>query len=65
MHQLYHPSWKAEIPYTLAVVQLDEGPRMHTNLVNVPVEDVHVGMRVKGHFDDVTDEVTLPKFEPA
>ena len=65
MHQLYHPSWKAEIPYTLAVVQLDEGPRMHTNLVNVPVDDVHVGMRVKVHFDDVTDEFTLPKFEPA
>ncbi len=65
MHQLYHPSWKAEIPYTLAVVQLDEGPRMNTNLVNVPVEDIHVGMRVKIHFEDVTGEFTLPKFEPA
>ncbi len=65
MHQLYHPSWKAEIPYTLAVVQLDEGPRMHTNLVNVDGDDVCVGMRVKIVFDDVTGEITLPKFEPA
>ena len=64
MHQLYHPSWKAEIPYTLAVVQLDEGPRMHTNLVNVDVEQIYVGLRVQVVFDDVTDEFTLPKFEP-
>lgn len=65
MHQLYHPSWKEEIPYTLAVVQLDEGPRMNTNLVHAAAEEVRVGMRVKVFFDDVTDEFTLPKFEPA
>ena len=63
MHQLYHPSWKEEIPYILAVVELDEGPRMQTTIVNA--DDIHVGMRVQVYFDDVTDEVTLPKFAPA
>lgn len=65
MHQLYHPSWKESLPYNLAVVQLDEGPRMQTTLINVDPDDIHVGMRVKVFFDDVTDDITLPKFEPA
>ena len=38
---------------------------MNTNLVNVETEDIKVGMRVQVVFDDVTDEFTLPKFEPA
>ena len=65
MHQLYHPSWQEEIPYVLAVVELDEGPRMQTTLVNVEEDGIRVGMRVRVYFDDVTDEHTLPKFEPA
>ncbi len=65
MHQKYHPGWAVEVPYTLAVVELDEGPRMQTTLVNVDPEQIRVGMRVKVRFDDVTDEFTLPKFEPA
>lgn len=65
MHQVYHPSWGEEVPYVLAVVELDEGPRMNTTLINVEHDQIQCGMRVKVAFDDVTDEITLPKFEPA
>ena len=65
MHQLYHPSWKEDIPYILAVVELDEGPRMQTTLVNVDPDAIHAGMRVQVYFDDITEEFTLPKFAPA
>ena len=65
MHQVYHPSWGEEIPYVLAVVELDEGPRMNTTLINIEQDQIQCGMRVKVTFDDVTDEITLPKFEPA
>ena len=38
---------------------------MQTTLVNVDPDEIRVGMRVKVHFDDITDDHTLPKFEPA
>ena len=38
---------------------------MQTTLVNVDPDDIRVGMRVQVYFDDITEEHTLPKFEPA
>jgi uncharacterized protein len=51
-------------PYVLAIVELDEGPRMTTNIDAAP-ENVKVGMPVTVQFDDVTPEHTLVKFKPA
>jgi uncharacterized protein len=51
-------------PYVLAIVELDEGVRMTTN-VEAPPEAVKVGMPVSVWFDDVTPERTLVKFKPA
>jgi hypothetical protein len=48
----------------LAIVELDEGPRMTSNIVGAP-ESVKVGMPVVVQFDDVTPEHTLVKFKPA
>ncbi|MFC2058605.1 Zn-ribbon domain-containing OB-fold protein [Chloroflexota bacterium] len=52
------------IPYVVAFVELKEGPRMMTNIVNCDPDEVKIGMPVRVYFDDVTDDVTLPKFEP-
>ena len=54
-------------PYIIAVVELDEGPRMMTNLVGVePDPDlVRCEMRVEIVFDDVDDDFTLPRFRPS
>jgi uncharacterized OB-fold protein len=56
-----------EAPYVVAMVELEEGPKLMTNIVNVEADPEHisVGMPVKVFYDDVTDEITLPKFEPA
>jgi uncharacterized OB-fold protein len=54
----------ADKPYVLAIVELDEGVRMTTN-VEAPPETVKVGMPVAVYFDDVTPERTLVKFKPA
>ena len=51
-------------PYVLAIVELDEGLRMTSNIVAAP-ESVKVGMPVAVQFDDVTPEHTLVKFKPA
>jgi len=64
-HQAYFSSFKDEIPYNVAEVELEEGPRLFTNLVSVRNEDIQIDMPVEVAFDDVTEEVTLAKFRPA
>jgi len=63
-HQAYFSSVKDEIPYNVAEVELDEGPRLLTNLVGIDNADIKIGIPVEVVFDDVTDEVTLAKFRP-
>jgi uncharacterized OB-fold protein len=64
-HQAYFSSVKDEIPYNVAEVELDEGPRLLTNLVGIDNADIQIGLPVEIVFDDVTEEVTLAKFRPA
>jgi uncharacterized OB-fold protein len=58
-------AWKEAVPYTAVVVQLDEGPRLTSNLVDAEPEAIRVGLPVEVAFDDVTPEITLPKFRLA
>jgi uncharacterized OB-fold protein len=59
-----HPAFREDTPYVLAIVELEEGPRLTTNVVGVEPEKVRVDMPVQAAYDDVTPEVTLLKFEP-
>jgi uncharacterized OB-fold protein len=63
-HQPYFRSFEKEIPYNVAEVELDEGPRLTTNLVGVKNEEIRAGMPVEVIFDAVTPEITLAKFKP-
>ncbi len=63
-HQAYFSSFKDDIPYNVAEVELEEGPRLLTNLVAIDNADIEIGMLVEIVFEDVTDEVTLAKFRP-
>lgn len=58
------PGFAEEVPYVVAIVELDEGPKMMTNLVDVEPEPskIAIGSRVEIVYDDVTEEITLPKF---
>jgi uncharacterized OB-fold protein len=64
-HQLYHPAWKADLPYNVAWIKLQEGPLLMTNIIECRNEDIRIGMPVEVVFDDVTNEVTLPRFRPS
>jgi uncharacterized OB-fold protein len=64
MWQRYFPTFEAELPYNVAYVELDEGPKLMTNVVDVAPEDIRCDMPVEAVFDDVTDEISLPKFRP-
>jgi len=58
-----HPAFKA--PYSVVLVELEEGMRIVSNLVDVKPDDIKIGMAVEVTFDKITDEVTLPKFKRA
>ena len=60
--QQFHPAF--EVPYAVAIVELEEGVRTTTNIIDCEPEELYVGMPVEVVFEDVTEEVTLPKFRP-
>lgn len=64
-------AYKGDPPHIVVLVDLDEGVRMMSLLVkdepgypSLDPDDVKIGQRVRVVFDDVTDEITLPKFTP-
>lgn len=65
-HQNYFPGFAGEIPYNVVYIQLAEGPFLISNLVDLPdARDPRCDDEVEVVFDDVTPEVTLPKFRLA
>lgn len=63
-HHLYNAAFRDDIPYNVAVIKLEEGPLIVSNMVNIANENIQIGMRVKVTFENVTDAISLPKFEP-
>jgi uncharacterized OB-fold protein len=61
-HQLWHPGFKDDIPYNVALIELAEGPQIISQVVGCKNEELQCGAAVEVTFDDVTPEVTLPKF---
>lgn len=65
MHQVYHPGFAGEVPYAVVIVKLAEGVKITSNVVGVAPHDIRIGMPVRVVFEEITDEITLPKFAPA
>ncbi len=61
VHKAWFPAFAEDIPYNVVQVELEEGPRLTTNVVGLPNERLKVGLPVVIDFDDVT----LPRFRPA
>lgn len=59
------PPFDQIVPYVVALVDLDEGPRMMTNVVDCPADSVTIGQRVEVVFADEVDGIALPFFRPA
>ena len=54
-------------PYAIAIVELDEGPRMMSNIIGCPQtpEALELDMRLEVAFEKLDDKITLPMFRPA
>ena len=63
-HRPYFKGFADELPYNVTLVELDEGPRLYTNLVGIAYRNIEIGLRVEAVFEPVTDEITIVKFRP-
>ena len=65
VRQSYHPFFRSRVPYAVAWVDLDEGPRILSNIIDVedPLEDVQIGMRVTLAWEE-HEAVNIPLFKP-
>ncbi len=59
------PQFNDMVPYTVPLVDLEEGVRMVAIIEGVEPEDMKLGMPVQVIFADVTEEITLPRFRKA
>jgi uncharacterized protein len=62
MHQVYDPAFADEVPYNIAIVELEEGVRLTTNVVGCANAELSIGMALEVTFERVSDEVAIPKF---
>ena len=62
-----HPGFVDDVPFVTAIVELEEGPKMATNIVidNPTFDNLQIGMDLEVVFEDITEELALPKFKPA
>ena len=63
-HKAWTPWFEKRVPYAVVQVELEEGPRLTTNLLECPVTDVKIGMPVEVTYEDITEEITLVQFKP-
>jgi uncharacterized OB-fold protein len=65
MHQVYHPAFAEEVPYAVVLVELEDGGRMISNVVDCPLDRLRIGLPVEVTFEKLSEDVSLPKFRPA
>jgi uncharacterized OB-fold protein len=65
VHENDLPPWPERVPYVAAVVDLDEGPRVMTNVEGCAFDDLEIGMPLVVRFRRITDDVAIPVFVPA
>ncbi len=63
-HHAFHPSFKEDIPYVAAIIQLKEGPHFLSNIVGCDPDTVCCDMPVEVTWEDVDETFSLPKFKP-
>jgi uncharacterized OB-fold protein len=59
-----HPAFADRVPYVIAVVELAEGPRMTTNLIDCTFDAVSIGMPLEVAFGELQEGLRLPFFRP-
>jgi len=61
-HRVYRPAFTNDVPYVVALIELDEGPRLLSNIMGVTHDQVKCEMRVEVVFEDYDEDISIPKF---
>jgi uncharacterized OB-fold protein len=56
--------FRDELPYAIAMVELEEGPRVFGNVTDCDVDDITIGMQVEVWFTKADDEIGIPSWRP-
>ena len=64
VRQYQAPPFVDELPYVVAVIELDEGVKMIGNVTGCPVDDVNVGMPVEAYAVEAAEGVGVPYWRP-
>lgn len=59
------PFFKARVPFVVAMIELDEGPIVMSNVIDCDIESVAIGMAVVASFEPAQDGLAIPLFHPA
>jgi uncharacterized OB-fold protein len=61
-HQGWLPGYRDAVPYNVAIIELDEGVRIISNVTGIAPDDLRIGQRVAVVYEDVAPDVTIPRF---
>lgn len=61
-HHAFHPAFKADTPYVTVTVDMEEGVRMQAPLLEALGENLAIGLAVEIDYEDVSKDLTLPRF---
>ena len=59
-----NPAFAGDVPYNVAIIELNEGVRMMSSVIDCKNEDIKCDMPVEVVFKDASPEITLPYFKP-
>jgi uncharacterized protein len=62
MHRVYHPAFADKVPYVVAVIELEEGPRLLSNVISISPGEIRCDMPVRVTFDECRGDMTIPQF---
>jgi uncharacterized OB-fold protein len=65
VHQNDLPPFNERVPYVAAVVELEEGPKVMTNIEGVEHDALRIGMALTVDYKAISDEITIPVFVAA
>lgn len=63
VNRALHPAFSRDAPYADVVVEMEEGVRLLSTVVDCPPEELEIGMPVELTYDPVTEDITLPRFK--
>ena len=61
-HRAFHPAWKQHVPYVIATIELDEGIRMVSDLLDSDPETIAIGQPVQVYFAEMPGQGMMPRF---